>query len=337
MSDPTALSAYPSPFKPHPLLWNGHLQTVLGGWFAGVVPPIDAERVELRLDDGDSLVSLVSTPPAWTPHQPTVLLVHGLCGCAESSYLLGATHRFLQLGFRAARMNLRGAGSGFGLAREVYHAGRTEDVRAVAEALAIRSPASPIVLLGYSLGGNLVLKLAAEAADRSAPWLDSVIAVNPPIDLEACCDHLRSGPIRFYDRHFLRALRILIDRLHLRYPELGAVEWTKIRSLYEFDDRYTAPRNGFDGALDYYRKSSAGPLLRRIECPSLLVHAADDPFIPIRTFRDVAFPPSMDVEISDRGGHVGYISNAPRTGGGGRRWLDERLARWVSRRFLIPA
>lgn len=328
-------AATSSLFKPHPLLWNGHLQTVFAPWFIGRCRPPLADHREVPLADGDQLTYLDSTPVAWRPGDPIVLLVHGLCGSAESSYLLGASDRLLRLGLRVVRMNLRGAGSSFGLARGIYHAGRTGDLRAVAEAVAESAPGSPITLLGYSLGGNLVLKLAAEGPEQPAPWLDSVIAVNPPLDLQACSDHLRSGRLRLYDRHFIRTLRVQIDRLHRHFPELGAVDWGGIASLHDFDDQYTAPRNGFDGARDYYRRCSAGPLLRRIDRPGLLVHSADDPFIPLDTFRSFAFPARFDVEISRRGGHVGYVSHGGGTGG--RCWLDERLAGWLARHSLRSA
>jgi predicted alpha/beta-fold hydrolase len=160
--------------------------------------------------------------------------------------------RLVGLGIRVVRMNLRGAGSGFGIARSTYHSGRTEDLRAVAEWIAQRAPGSPIALVGFSLGGNLVLKLVAEAAEQPLDGLDCVLAANPPLDLAACCRHLQRPENRVYDRNFVRLLGVEVNRLHSRFPELGLIDLAGAETLFEFDDLYTAPRNGFRDADDYY-------------------------------------------------------------------------------------
>jgi predicted alpha/beta-fold hydrolase len=225
---------------------------------------------------------------------------------------------------------LRGAGSGFGLARGIYHGGRSEDVRTVAEWLGARAPGTPITLIGFSLGANLVLKLAAEAADRPLVGLESVVAANPPLDLAACCRQIRRPENRLYDRNFARMLRREIARLHATFPELGPVDLSSVRSVYEFDDLYTAPRHGFDGADDYYARCSAGPLITRITIPGLVVHAEDDPFIPAGPFLSVAFPRQLALELISFGGHLGYISRSRWLGD--RRWLDARIVTWLATR-----
>src|SRR5207245_2844213 len=149
---------------------------------------------------------------------------------------------------------LRGAGAGFGLARGIYHAGRSEDLRRVAAWMARRASGSPIALVGFSLGANLVLKLAAEATEQPLERLDSVVAANPPIDLAACCRQIQRPENRFYDRNFVRQLRRDIARLHAVFPDLGPVDLPERLTLYEFDHLYTAPRNGFSGAADYYAR-----------------------------------------------------------------------------------
>src|SRR5262249_47037109 len=150
---------------------------------------------------------------------------------------------------------------------------------------------------------------------------------NPPIDLAACARAMSRAENRLYDWNFVRWLRSQVERLHRRFPELGKPALGRVRSVYEFDDRYTAPRNGFASADDYYAQSSSLPLSPRIDRPGLVVHAADDPFIPLRPFQLASFPPNLAFELTERGGHLGYLRRSPWQGG--RRWLDAWLAdRW---------
>jgi predicted alpha/beta-fold hydrolase len=320
------------PFEPHPWVRGGHRQTIVGRYLPGPRVRLPSTHHEIDTGDGDRLSVLDSVPPgSASPAVPSAILVHGLGGCARSPYILRVASRFLRLGVRVVRMNLRGAGSGFGLARGIYHAGRTDDLRRVVEWVADRNPGAPIALVGFSLGANLVLKLAAEAADRPLDGLDAVLAANPPLDLAACCRHIQRPGNRIYDRNFVRLLRAEVARLHRAFPELGPVDLTQVKTLFDFDDRYTAPRNGFAGADDYYARCSAGPSIPRIRVPGLVVHAEDDPFIPAGPFRVVRFPESLALELIPGGGHLGYFSR--NRWGGDRRWLDGRLTAWLALRW----
>jgi predicted alpha/beta-fold hydrolase len=318
-------------FEPHPLIRGGHAQTIVGRYLPARNQVLDAEEAVLTLPDGDSLVVLDSVPQNWSQGDPCALLVHGLAGCARAPYMTRVAYRCVRMGVRAVRMNLRGAGDGFGRARGIYHGGRTEDLRAVVDWIASRTPESPIALVGFSLGGNLVLKIAAEARDWPLPGLDCVLAANPPLDLAACCEHIRLPRNRLYDWNFVRLLQSEVRRLHARYPDLGPCDLSSARTLYDFDDVYTAPRNGFAGARDYYARSSAGPLLSRISVPGLVIHSEDDPFIPAEAIRRASFPPDLALELIPAGGHLGYISRAPWDGD--HRWLDARLAAWLATRW----
>jgi predicted alpha/beta-fold hydrolase len=320
-------------FVPHPWVRNGHLQTIVGRYLAGPRVSLPSVYHEVAVDDGDRLSVLESIPRGWTRGDPVAVLVHGLSGCARSPYVVRVAARLWLKGVRAVRMNLRGAGSGFGLARGVYHAGRSGDVRRVMEWAARRAPGSPVALVGFSLGANLVLKLAAEAIDSPLDGFDCVLAANPPIDLAACCRAIRRPENRAYDRNFVRALRAETARLHAAFPELGPVSLPKTMTVYDFDHVYTAPRNGFAGADDYYERSSAAPLIPRIGHPGLVVHAEDDPFIPAEPFRRVTFPSRLALELIPQGGHLGYLSH--HRWGGDRRWLDGRLTAWLAERWSL--
>jgi predicted alpha/beta-fold hydrolase len=326
-SEAAMRSAVPQ-FEPHPLLRGGHLQTVFGRYLPSGVVRLFSTYHELELDDGDRLVVLESIPKDWQTGDPAALLVHGLAGSARAPYVVRVAERLLRLGVRVVRLNLRGAGSGFGLARGIYHAGRSEDVRVATEWLARRAPGSPVALVGFSLGGNLVLKLAAEATEIPLEGLDCVLAANPPLDLAACCEHIRRRENRLYDQNFVRLLHTEVKRLHARFPDLGPVALSNARTLYDFDDQYTAPRNGYANAQDYYERCSAGPGIARIRSPGLVIHALDDPFIPADPFRRVEFPQRLALELISSGGHLGYISR--NSWCGSRRWLDSRLTAWLA-------
>jgi predicted alpha/beta-fold hydrolase len=318
-------------FEPHPWVRNGHAQTIVGRFWPGPRVRLPATYSEIDAGEGDRLAVLESTPPEWVPGSPVALLVHGLAGCARAPYVVRLAARLMRMGVRVVRMNLRGAGAGFASARGIYHAGRTEDLRRVAEWIAQRAPRSPLALIGFSLGANLVLKLAAEAVDQPLEGLDCVLAANPPLDLAACCQHIQRPENRLYDRNFVALLRTEVARLHRIFPDLGPVDLPQELTLYDFDDLYTAPRNGFSGAIEYYARSSAGPLIPRITIPGLVVHAADDPFIPVDSFDRVEFPDGLALELIPFGGHLGYLSRT--CWWGDRRWLDARFAAWLTARW----
>jgi predicted alpha/beta-fold hydrolase len=140
---------------------------------------------------------------------------------------------------------------------------------------------------------------------------------------------------RVYDVNFARRLRADVARLHRMFPELGPPNLPKSRTLFDFDDHYTAPRNGFAGADDYYARSSVAPRIPEIEVPGLVVHAADDPFIPAETFRRVPFPSHLALELITGGGHLGYLSHRPWMGA--RRWLDARITAWLATRWALES
>ena len=320
-------------FEPFPGLSGGHAQTIVGRYLPGPRIEIPEVRVIVEVPEGggDRLALVDSQPPHWRVGDPAAVLIHGMAGCANSPYVSRVAAKLVQAGVRTVRVNLRGAGSGFGLAKGFYHAGRTSDPRLAMSWLAEQAPNSPIALVGFSLGANLALKLAAEAADCPVPMLDCVLAANPPLDLEACCRYLQRPGGRIYDRNFVALLHAEVRKLEAAFPELGRTELRKAQTLFDFDDVYTAPKNGFRDALHYYATSSAGPLLERIEVPGLVVHAEDDPFIPVKPFRSARFPSQLALELMPKGGHLGYFSRTRL--GDDRRWLDARFTSWLLERW----
>lgn len=315
------------PFEPHPWLAGGHAQTIVARYLGGETKRLDSIAHEVELPDGDRLLILENVPVGWNSRRPTAVLVHGLAGSADGAYIVRVGRRLLRLGIRVVRVNLRGAGAGFGLARRIYHAGRSDDLRAVVEWLDRRHPGSPIGLVGFSLGANLVLKLAAEASTAPVPALDCVLAANPPLDLAACAQLMLRSENRLYDWNFVRWLRASVRRLHDRFPDLGPPALEGVNTVYDFDDRYTAPRNGFGTADEYYRQCSLVMALAKIQVPGLIVHAIDDPFVTSDPLVHADRPGQLAVELVPHGGHLGYLSR--RTWQGDRRWLDARFEVWL--------
>jgi predicted alpha/beta-fold hydrolase len=332
LADPPRKAAFP-PFDPHPLLRNGHLQTIVARYMPGPAIRLPSTYHEVDLGGGEALSVFQSVPDTWLTGDPAVVLVHGLAGCVRSPYLSRVALKLYRRGLRVVRMNLRGAGSGYGRSRSYYHGGRSEDPRAVLGWLARRAPGSPIALVGFSLGANLTLKVAGEAADDPIEGLDCVISANPPIDLYASCLHLRGPQGRVYDRNFIRLLRDEERKLRFAFPELEPLDFSRVSNLFEFDDAYTAPRNGFRDAADYYEQSSSIQLIPNIKLPGLVIHAADDPFIPVEPFLTTEFPPQLALELNPYGGHLGYLDR--KTLDGDRRWLDARIISWLLRRWEI--
>jgi uncharacterized protein len=321
-------------FEPHPWVRGKHAQTIVARYWGGVRDSLPATSHEIELPDGDRLILMDSVQPD-RHNLPAVLLVHGLAGDADAPYMLRLGIRLFRRGIRVLRLNLRGSGTGFGLARKIYHAGRSDDLRHVINWLVPRLGGAPLALMGFSLGANLVLKLAAEAALEPVAGVECVVAANPPIDLAACAREMRKPINRFYDLHFAYWLRGMIRRLHARFPDLGPPDIDRVWTVYDFDDRYTAPRNGFDSADDYYARCSLVDALEQIPLAGLIVHAKDDPIVPYESFLRARRPPQLALELVQHGGHLGYLSRNPWQGD--HRWLDSRLERWLLDRWGIDA
>ncbi|MFL5245634.1 MAG: YheT family hydrolase [Gemmataceae bacterium] len=313
-------------FRPLPLLGNGHIQTLLGTLFTGRALSDPAREHRITLADGDTLAFHDNAPPQWRAGDPIVLLVHGLGGSHRSRHVQRIARLLLPYGLRVMRVDLRGSGSGLPLARRSYHGGCSDDVRAVAATIVKSNPGSPLIAVGLSLGGNIVLKMAGEADEYPVPNLERVAALAPPIDLKSCAALLARPQCRLYERHFLKDL---VAEAHIRqtyFPDLPPLNFPRHITMRVFDEVYTAPRCGFIDALDYYRRSSSLPLLERIQVPTLILTARDDPFIAVEPFESLSLPFHIKVRIQNYGGHLGFLGP---DGAGGYRWAERRIVDWV--------
>lgn len=297
------------PFRPRFPWISGDLQTVRNN-LVGRPPSLpDGTRLTLPLADGtnDALTGVLHRP-AEDRGKPLVVLVHGLTGDEDSTNIVTSAAWHLGRGHLVLRLNLRGAGPALAGSVRRYHAGASADVRAAFASLTDDLRHRGLLIAGTSLGGNVVLKLLAEGC----PDVIAGAAISAPIDLKASQLRIMQPRNAVYHRHLLTAMRKDASRASGDYYALYQANAPRIRSIYDFDDLVVAPANGFIGAEDYYRRSSAAPLLDGISIPALLIHAADDPWIPSALYRDRVWPekgPSLVMPSS--GGHVGFHGAHP--------------------------
>ena len=317
------------PFRPTPLLRGGSAQTIVAPFWPQMPDARPSSSHRIALSDGDRLVVMEYCPEGWRNGCRIALMVHGLNGCYRSRYMVRIGRELTRRGLLVVRVNMRGCGPGFGLARGLNHAGRSEDARAVLRWLAGRYPASPVTQIGFSLGGNATLKMAGEDGANPTGRLDTVVAVSPPVDLTASSGHLRRPGNRFYDRYFARESMRAALRLQRRFPDMPPVRFPRRMTLFAFDDRFTAPRSGFRNALDYYTRASAAPVIPRIAVPTLILCARDDPVVECETLQKLGGRPGLDIVLTRQGGHMAFIGADGRPFG--FRWMDALVLAWMER------
>ncbi len=313
-------------FKPFFLFMSGHSQTIFGSLLSFELP-LRSKTQYVSLPDKDIITMEVVTPKGWVESDPTLVLVHGLCGSHNSNYLKRLTKKFRKKGYKVVRVNLRGCGSGKGLAKFLYHSGSSEDVIWALKELKKLYPKSPFTLIGFSLGGNIVLKLAGELGDAVSELLVQVIAVSPPADLKECVRLIHHPDNQFYEKYFIKLMRNDIHYRHQKF-QLPEVSIPVNMSIFEFDEYYMAPQIGYKSAMDYYEACSSKFLIENIRAPCQILFAEDDPIINPDVIDETKLPPCVSVMKTKHGGHLGFISNPFRKPG--FRWLDHFLLKWVN-------
>ncbi|WP_437230842.1 YheT family hydrolase [Planctomicrobium sp. SH661] len=321
-------------FSPPWIYRNGHVQTLAGMYLysdrargRGSEGGISTTG-QVQLPDGDRLVFQDDAPAGWRTGDRSALLLHGLCGSHASPYMIRIARRLRSQNVRTFRLDWRGCGAGAGLARFPYHSGRSEDVVAMVREIESRCPDSPVSLIGFSLGGNVALKLLGENRESTPPvsMIDRAVAVSPPIDLRFSVLAMQTGWAKVYDRYFCRTcLRDVGLRRKQRPDALLPSDWNsrRPRTLYEFDDAYTAPVCGFSSADDYYSQSNSKQFLHNIGVPTLIIAAHDDPLIPFKQFRDADYSSSTHLVAPRHGGHLGFCTFR------GQHWLDRQVTAWA--------
>ncbi len=308
-----------TPFHPRPRLSNGHVQTIAGNFLPRVdtLPPPSAELVEVEPATAAHISSQVLCHCHWQPEDVraerlSVIVLHGLEGSSASQYVVGNANKMWRAGFNVIRMNMRNCGGTEALSPTLYHSGLSGDINAVLTTLASRIGLNRFALCGYSMGGNLVLKLAGELG-ASEPRLSAVTTVSPALDLGESAKALHAPINRLYELRFLRGLSRRYRHKAQLFPSLyDPARADRLRSLIEFDDRITAPYSGFQDAADYYYRAAAARVLSCIAVPTLILHAMDDPFVRLTPESRAAIKRNPHITLIDteHGGHCAFLAKA---------------------------
>ena len=325
------LPAWLTPFEPRRWLSNGHLQTIVGNYLPRPPFRIDgvAETVEVDPADGSRVLCQCHWQPAPVLAQRlTVVLVHGLEGSSNSRYIQGITARAFDAGFNVIRMNMRNCGGTDSLTPTLYHSGLSGDVGAVVTHFARQHTLERVALVGYSMGGNLVLKLDGEWG--SQPPLSAVAAVCPAIDLAAGADALHEPLNRAYEWKFLCGLRARYARKRELFPAryVPATEIGPVHSIRQFDHKIVSRYCGFRDADDYYYRAASARVIDRITLPTFILHAQDDPFIRLlpETRAKILANASITFVETRHGGHCAYLSGDP---GNDTHWAEAAVIRFL--------
>jgi len=299
-----------SRFIPHPLLRNAHVMTLVPSLRFGRHQDLRSSAESVLVDvEAGSKILIHCHRFSDAAETPTLVLVHGLEGSSSSPYLLSITAKALALGFNVVRMNLRNCGGTLHLSASLYNAGMSNDVITLVDFLREKKQFSNFYLIGYSLGGNIVLKAAAELGLDARKKISGICAVSPSLDLNVCVSAIESGLNRLYEFRFLLGLKAKIRAKSKLFPgRFDSAKLSKINSLRLFDDTYTAPDAGYSSAMEYYRCASSLPMLQQIAVPTLIIAAQDDPIVPFASFLGPELNSEFITLLSpSHGGHGGFV------------------------------
>jgi hypothetical protein len=327
-------------FHFHPAfgLANPHLQTLWSPLLRRP-PALPRQRATLELDDGDCVYLDWLPAAGTTAGTPLAVLLHGLAGCSGSPYIRGLQAALHRRGWESVALNFRGStGEPNRLARS-YHSGDTGDLDALVRSLRARWPARPLAAVGFSLGGNVLLKWLGERGEQAG--LAAACAVSVPLRLDLCATRMDQGFSRRYRDHLLRRLKRQIEAKRRHFAAIGnraelarleaLAGWREARSFWEFDDRVVAPLHGFAGVDDYYARSSSRQFLAAVHVPTLLIQARDDPFLTPDVLPGPSeLGPAVELLTTAAGGHVGFVEGTPWRPG---YWLERVIPAFLVTRF----
>lgn len=315
-----------STFKPNWLMANPHIQTVWQTFFR-FQPEIVTQRERFNLPDGD-FIDL-----DWCGYEggPLVLVLHGVAGSIQSPYAKGMLRAIADLNWHGVIMHFRGCSGDLNLLDRTYHCADTQDLAAVVAELRLRYPHKPIAVVGFSMGGNILLKWLGETGENNP--INAATAVSVPLELEKAAYYINRGTSKIYQWWLLHYLRSFIKKKFKKAKKapIQEKEIENIHSFLEFDNKITAPLHGFSNGHEYYQKASVRQYLKNIRVPTLLIEANDDPFMgKAKVDEQNELSPQLTLEISDAGGHVGFVAGTPWHP---QYWLEHRIPHFFEQAF----
>lgn len=308
-------------YRPPLLLRNGHFNTIYGSIFRQQ-PALPYQRIRISTPDDDFL----DIDRLKGNHRKLAILCHGLEGSSNSQYIIGTARLLHNNGWDIVAMNYRGCSGEMNRQIRMYHSGATDDLELVIQE--VQADYDTIALVGFSLGGNLATVYCGQQAEHLNPKIKALVAISVPVDLLAGVHHIMRPANWIYERRFLNSLRAKVRQKAKQHPQAYALDkLSSVKTIYQFDDTYTAPVSGFKDAADYYHKCSAKQFITRLRLPTLLINALDDPFLPdaCYPYEEVATNPQVELCTPRYGGHVGFVEF-----GKGAYWEENKMLEFLS-------
>lgn len=301
-------------FKPAWWSLNGHIHTVVSSF--STVLPLEVSTVEIDTPDNDFLEIDVCS---FENEKPIVALFHGLEGSSQRFYIRNLMHDLSLIGISSVALNFRGCGTKMNNQPRFYHSGETTDYALFFDWIKTQFPNKPIYAVGFSLGGNALIKYLGEGNENHP--VHKAVAVSPPYDLRGGSLNLDKGFNRIYAYRFLQTLSKKLEAKRIQFPELPSFSG---KSIYDFDNQVTAPIHGFKNADHYYEVCSSKTFLRSVKTPLLIIHSKEDTLCPLKfaPFKDIESNPNIETIFTEKGGHVGFISSP-------RNWLNQTIISWL--------
>ncbi len=316
-----------STFKTSFGLKNRHVQTLYSSLFRNLDKP-DIEIEVFELEYGDFLECYWLNKPKKDDKKPIVTLFHGLAGSFNSPYIQGAMNTLESENFSSVVMHFRGSAGNENRLPRSYHSGETLDAKAWLQHLHTNFPHAKLFAVGYSIGGNMLLKLLGETGEASL--LNAAVSVSAPMQLEVCANQMDKGFSKFYQYILMKDLKLSLLQKYKKHNmklliDRDEKEVEKLKSFWDFDGAYTAPIHGFSSVSEYYEKSSSKQFLKNIKTPTLIIHSLDDPFMTEEILPKEELPSNITLEISKHGGHVGFIGGSLTKP---QYWLENRITEY---------
>ncbi len=320
-----------NPFVPHLRVRNGHAQTIISSFLSRRTPRLDDLAKPRHFDTVPE--TQVVGDCVWQEdkqQRPTLILLHGMEGSIDSGYMQGCAEQAVGAGFNVLRLNQRNCGGTEHLTPTLYHAGLTDDLRKIVAELIERDGLQKIYIMGFSLGGNVILKLAGEYGASAPPQVKGFIGVSPSLDLVSCAAAIEMRSNFLYHSRFILSLKNRMRRKAKLFPERYDI--SKLRGVWtirKFDDVYTSRHAGFRDVEDYYERASAIRQIQHIAVPTLIIHAKDDPFIPFAPFatKELQENPNIALLATAHGGHVGFLTGSKEPEN--RFWYEKKMVEFI--------